>query len=672
MLRRSMMNEPGSPPADTSQQTSERVARERRVTALLRQLWLGLSTYRLYPENPQRPGFAPAVERIGTAAQEVLAGGRVDVEIRGDRFVLSGTPLSADANVQRLALSCFERRVERLTVVAVPTAAELEQLFSALTQPLPDLEEAGGVESVLREAQVSSIFLSAIGPGTVEGADHAVEAAIPTSPAPLNVDVLASELMLEDLHGSPSDQAETLLTRLRQVFAEGASRGGPLIELHTAAHDMLTDLPDDVRRSLMEMLVDRVRDDPLAGSLIGTMNSSQLTRALVDVGRGGRRSPVDLARDLAASGVREVDIVDLTRALEAGHEDVGTIIAGLEQLGIDLEGGQATAGASVLDVLSEYLTATEREDLGSMRSAAEVGGQELHAAQLLAVADYLSLETDLERAGEALDIWAEELRRALRARDAREVAALLHPLREALLGGAEDRAALYAACIKSALAPEVVLEAVATEAAEDHPHLATLLGPFGDEGVEALLDLLGDEQDRNRRGLLFGALRRIVPEHTGPVVARLSSDRWFVVRNAVLLLGSTGNPSVLGSLAEAARHPAPEVRREVPDAIASVGGAASVPHLVRMAIQGEPDLRRQAVSSLGTLTGQEADEGLAEVVRTSTDHTLRNQAIDRLAERPGGRAALDALIARGSQTRLPWRLRRYVRRALGRSSAERR
>jgi HEAT repeat protein len=667
-----MMNEPGSPPTDTSRETSERVARERPVTALLRQLWLGLSTYRLYPENPQRPGFAPAVERIGVATQEALAVGRVDVEIRGDRFVLAGTPLPHDGNVQRLALACFERRVERLTVVAVPTGAELEQLFSALTRSLPDLEEVGGVENVLREAGVASVFLSAIGPGTVEGADHAIEETIPASQVPLDVDVLASELMLEDLHGSPSDQAETLLTRLRQVFEQGAMRGGPLIELHTAAHDMLTDLPDEVRRSLLEMLVDRVRDDPLAGSLIGTMNSSQLTRALVDVGRGGRRSPVELARDLAASGVREVDIVDLTRALEAGHEDVGTIIAGLEQLGIDLEEGQASAGASVLEVLSDYLTATERDDLRSMQSAAEVGGPELRAAQLLAVADYLSLETDLERTGEALDIWAEELRNAVRARDDREVASLLHPLREALLGGTEDRAVLYAACIRSALVPEVVLDAVTAEAAEDHPHLATLLGPFGDEGVEALLDLLGDEQDRNRRGLLFGALRRIVPEHTKPVVARLSDERWFVVRNAVLLLGSAGNAAVLPRLAEAARHPSPEVRREVPDAIASAGGAAAVPYLVRMALEGEPDLRQQAVSSLGTLMGAEAAEGLADVVRGSSDRALRTQALERLAARPEGRATLEPLIARGSGTRLPWRLRRYIRRALARSSAERR
>ncbi len=36
----------------------ERSGRERPVVMLLRQLWLGLSTYRLYPENPERPGMA--------------------------------------------------------------------------------------------------------------------------------------------------------------------------------------------------------------------------------------------------------------------------------------------------------------------------------------------------------------------------------------------------------------------------------------------------------------------------------------------------------------------------------------------------------------------------------------------------------------------------------------
>lgn len=664
-----MMNEPGSSPARGSPEASERTSRERSVTAMLRQLWLGLATYRLYPENPQRPGFAPAVERIATASEEALRGGSVDLEIRGERFVMGGVPLPRDANVERLALACFERRVERLTLVAVPNVSELERLFAALSQPAADLEAAGGVETVLREGEVTSVSLTPIGPGAVAEADHAADMPAPSSPGPPNVEVLASELMLEDLHGSPSDQAETLLSRLRQVFEQGALAGGPLIELHSAAHEMLTDLPEDVRRSLIEMLVDRVREDPLAGRLIGTMSSAQITRALVDVGRGGRRDPVALARDLAAAGVREVDIVDLTRALEAGHEDVGTIIAGVEQLGIDLgEERRAPADGSVLEVLSGYLTATERDDVQSMRTAVEGSDQAMRAAQVLAVADYLALETDLERAGEALDIWADRLRTALRARDEREVASLLQPLRDVLLGGDEDRAALYAACIRRALAPEVVLDAVTAEAAEDQPHLAALLAPFGDDGVEALLDLLGDEEDRGRRGLLFGALRRIVPEHPKPVVKRLADPRWFVVRNAVLLLGSTGDPGVLPHLAEAARHRSAEVRREVPDAIAAAGGAEAVPHLVELALAAEGDLRHQAVSSLGTLVGEAAAAGLAEVARGSPDRAIKIRALDELAGRPEGRLLLEQLLARGASTRLPWRLRRHARRALARST----
>ncbi len=43
---------------------SEQTEREQAVVALLRQLWLGLSAYRLFPGALERPGFVAAVERI--------------------------------------------------------------------------------------------------------------------------------------------------------------------------------------------------------------------------------------------------------------------------------------------------------------------------------------------------------------------------------------------------------------------------------------------------------------------------------------------------------------------------------------------------------------------------------------------------------------------------------
>jgi len=665
MLRPSRMHEPGSSPADPARPTAERDVRERSVVAVLRQLWLGLSSYRLYPENPNRPGFASAVERIGAATREALAFGPVDVEIRGEAFVMEGGALPHNEALDRLARACFERRVERLTVTAVPDAADLERLYETLSLPANDLEEAGGAEVVLHDAGVTTVSLSPIGPGTVEEADHVPED-LETMPAErrLDADVLASELMVEDLGGSPQDQAETLLARLRHVIG-GAAGEGPAIDVHSAVHDVLTDLPDDVRRSFVEILVDRVQQDPVAERLIGSMSNAGLTRALVDIGRSGRRDPVELARHLAQAGVRHLDIIDLTKALEAGHEDAGTIIAGLEQLGLDVDRPlDSERGGTVLEVLASYLSDTESDDVRAIREAMTASSEETRSLQVMAVADYLALETDVERAGEALDIWADELRHALRERDGRAVASLLQPVRDALVGGAEDRSALFRAYVRRVLEEEVVADAVIADASEDQPRAATLLAPFGADGVDVLLDMLAQEEDRGRRALLLGALRRIVPSHPEVVAGRLSDERWYVVRNAVSLLGSAGDPTALPEIAEAARHTSPEVRQEVPTALVTAGGVAAVPYLLRLALEAAEDVRRPAVSALGSLVGEEPASALADVARRSADRALRLRALDELAARPEGPGLLRELRSGGGGVRLPWRLRRHIRKLL--------
>lgn len=659
------MNPPGPSSSGAPQEASERAARERAVVALLRQLWLALSTYRLYPEDHDRPGFSTGVERVGAAAREALAGGAVDVQIRGNGFVLDDRPLAGDDPIERLAIVCFERRAERLRVTAVPDASDLERLFSVLTRPAGEVEEAGGAERLLRDAGVNSLSLSPIGPGRVEGSDHAPPGSAPASSTD-DAGALASELMGDDLRGSPAEQAQTLLERLRTLSGPRPT-GAPEIDLHASVHGLMQELSADVRRSLVDMLVERVREDPVAERVIGTMSNAELTRALVDLGAGGQRDPVELARRLAAAGARQIDIVDLTRALETGQEDAGTIIAGLEQLGIDLgDEGAPAPGDSVMEVLSHYLSATGGDDTRSIRAAMSASGAEMRAAQVMAVADYVTLETDRERAGEALEIWSEELRRALGDRDEREVASQLRRVRDVLVVGGDDGGSqLFQAYVRRVLVPEVVLRAVGAEAAAGHPRLAALLSPFGDAGVEVLLDLLAEEQDRGRRALLLGALRRIAAEHPEAVVSRLRDDRWFVVRNAISILGSASNPAVLTQLAEAARHPAEAVRREVPEALANAGGPGAAPHLVRIALEGGDDLRHLAVSSLGTIVGEEPAAGLAEVAMRASDRAIAMQALEELGKRPEGAERLGHLLS-GRDGRLPWRLRRHARRLLAR------
>src|SRR5207247_7163022 len=126
---------------------------------------------------------------------------------------------------------------------------------------------------------------------------------VPRSPARLPAALrLASQLPIDVLAGAPEPRAEALFERLRGLVSDLSIEAGREIDLHATVHDVVTELPPELRRSLVELLVDRVRDDPLAERLIGTMSNAELTRALVDLGRDGRRDPVELANHLAAAG----------------------------------------------------------------------------------------------------------------------------------------------------------------------------------------------------------------------------------------------------------------------------------------------------------------------------------------------------------------------------------
>ncbi|HEU4354399.1 MAG TPA: HEAT repeat domain-containing protein [Actinomycetota bacterium] len=638
--------------------------RARGIDTLLKQLWLGLSAYRLFPGSVEHEGFVAAVERIDSSARAALASGPVDVEVRGDRFLWEGVELEDDPHLHKLALVLFERRIERVTVVATPDVHDLDRLYALLSRDADDLDAEGGAGPVLRAQGVGSVELSRVGPAPVEGADHAaadVEPVTGGTPAAL-VEPLTPELMLEDLRGAPADQAETLLIRLREMLDDPSLATGGAIEAHASVHGFVGELPPDIRRALVELLVDRVRVDPVAERLLSTMSNAELTRALVDLGREGRRDPTELALELSRAGVRPLEIVDLTAALASGREEAGTIIAGLEQLGIDSTAvDEAGPASSVTEAIADYLGATESDDARAIQAALAHGEDQRRAEAISALGDYLTLEADLDRTGAVLDLWAGELREALRARDVPTVGSLATAVHEALPESAEARRELFDAYVRHALQPELVTDLVETDADEGVSVVADLLEPFGDLGVEILLDLLADEEDRARRARLLGVARRTVRDRVTRVTPRLADPRWYVVRNAVILLGASGRPEVLPQIESQVLHAAPAVRHEVATALVGAGGVEAVPALGRLAVGPDREVRVQAVAALATLVGPEATDGLVEVVQSSDDHALRLRALEELARRPDGAERLGELASRASRPRLPWGLRRRAR-----------
>ena len=120
--------------------------RSRVVAGFLRQLWFGLATYRLYPDDPDRSGFLTTAGLIQAAARSVLEADPPDIEISAKGFSAPGIDLPPETPLIRLARVCFERRAESLHVAGVPSAPELSSLFAALTMPIDELDRTGGLK----------------------------------------------------------------------------------------------------------------------------------------------------------------------------------------------------------------------------------------------------------------------------------------------------------------------------------------------------------------------------------------------------------------------------------------------------------------------------------------------------------------------------------------------
>lgn len=87
------------------------------------------------------------------------------------------------------------------------------------------------------------------------------------------------------------------------------------------------------------------------------------------------------------------------------------------------------------------------------------------------------------------------------------------------------------------------------------------------EALPAMLDLLGELQDRKHRKLLCEVLAEVGRKDIELFSESMRDERWYVVRNIVMVLGMIKEPSVMKHLETALRHSDPRVRREAARAL---------------------------------------------------------------------------------------------------------
>jgi len=187
--------------------------------------------------------------------------------------------------------------------------------------------------------------------------------------------------------------------------------------------------------------------------------------------------------------------------------------------------------------------------------------------------------------------------------------------------------------------------------------LAQILAFLGDKTTRRLMELLAEESSAPKRKLMSSILVRCGAKVLPILLEYLLDDRWYVVRNAIAILGEIRSQETLVHLTPLLEHKDIRVRREAIRALTKIGGQRAVNVLLQAAETGDQELRRQALLSLGAIRAASAVPTLLKLLRQSDWSQraidLKKDAIRALGEIRNPDAVPD-LIRIAAQKRL-WR-----------------
>lgn len=168
---------------------------------------------------------------------------------------------------------------------------------------------------------------------------------------------------------------------------------------------------------------------------------------------------------------------------------------------------------------------------------------------------------------------------------------------------------------------------------------ATLLR-LGPDGAEALIDLLTSSDSLTDRRAYLAALVKI--RDAVPTLMHLLGDnRWYVVRNAVDLLGEMRAAEAENALLEVVTHGEERVRRSAATALARLGTLRSVQAVEKMTADPVPEVRAHAAQGLGGVKSSRAVGVLARALDREADPEVQAVILAAL-----GRQATDEAVAR--------------------------
>jgi HEAT repeat protein len=154
----------------------------------------------------------------------------------------------------------------------------------------------------------------------------------------------------------------------------------------------------------------------------------------------------------------------------------------------------------------------------------------------------------------------------------------------------------------------------------------TLMSP---DAIGPLCNILAECEARKVRYLLCRAISVIAKNEPAQLRHFIQDDRWYFVRNVVMILGMMGNNAGVGLLRQATSHPEARVRREVARSIGKIRSAKGLDVLRTLLDDENKMVRFASLSAMREIDATEARDFLEAMV---IDKSFSRKSMDEKRE----------------------------------------
>jgi hypothetical protein len=528
----------------------DRTALSRDLVSFLVELAIALQNHGVYP--PGHPHLARSAEGVARRLAELLADrGTLSFGVARRQLVIEGVATDPHHPVLRgMAERLHRHRVGAVTLARGLDVAEASDFLAVLARRTGEsaVGDGGWMEGGwlhVRLHPLSFDQLELVGDGAEDGggSDRARAAQLwiglaraalasgPANPDEVPDGAVVARAIDESPRAAAYDQA--IVGYLLQLAAELRAEGGGSVEVRRRMSEMIARLRPETLRRLVEMGGD----------------AAQRHRFLLDASHGFAADAVVRLLQGAADTSGQTLSHAMTRLLSklAAHAGGGTQAAAPADAAlreqVERLVGRWTLADPNPDGYRQALEGMSRSAAPVASPGADAGGEDAERV----------VQTALEVGAAGPAVW-----RAVDALAGSEAGAA----RLALLLDGTPAPAEWTADAWARLCSPAGVRALLRGGAGASEGLDRVLARMGADAAPALLDEMADSPSRTVRRAALGRLAAMGAKAAPHVAARLSDERWYVLRNLLAVLAE-GRAAPAGfSPAPFLRHADPRVRRE--------------------------------------------------------------------------------------------------------------